>query len=74
MANGTTAKVCPFLTIGASQNVSQELIQKGIMVIYASCTKECMLYVANKVTLPGQESGTCGLTKDPTPILRGGSN
>jgi hypothetical protein len=43
---------------------------KGILVVYAACTKDCALFVPNRLS----EGGTCGLSKEPTNILKGSLN
>lgn len=67
-------RICPFLTMAASPNLNPEAMAKGIMIVYASCSPNCMLFVPNKVTLPGAPSGTCGLSREPQMMLKGSLN
>jgi hypothetical protein len=68
-------KICPILTVGASMNANPQMKANGIMIVYASCAPTCMLFVPNKVQLPGAPAGTCGLSKEPvSSFLKGSLN
>lgn len=65
-----TPKICPILTVGASANANPEMKAKGILIVYAQCTKGCALFIPNKLT----DGGTCGLSREPMMMLRGSAN